>query len=130
MNSSRPMLVALSLVLSTAVGCGGSSNSAGSSTVKGTITVDGEALPEGSISFSSPSTGNAVMAPVKDGKFAVPSGMAPGQYKVVVAPPTPTPENPTPPASKIPEKYRIQETSDLTSTITNGANDVKFDLKS
>jgi hypothetical protein len=56
--------------------------------------------------------------------------MVPGTYKVSVTPPTPTPDNPTPPDSKIPEKYRAVGTTDLSSKITGGTNEVKLELKS
>jgi hypothetical protein len=112
------------------IGCGDSSRPTAPSTVRGVVTLDGQVLPEGVVNFSSSSTGDAAIAMVADGKFVVTGGMVPGTYKVSVTPPTPTPENPAPPVSKVPEKYRTPETTDLTSKITGGTNEVKLDLKS
>lgn len=113
-------------------GCGGvSSKPTTSSTVEGIVTLDGEALTEGTVNFASPSTGNAAIAAVgAGGKFVVIGGMVPGEYKVTITPPSPTPENPAPKESKVPEKYRSQGTSELSSKITSGRNELKFELKS
>ncbi len=119
-------VVGMSLI---AAGCGGSRPST-SSSVYGVVTLDGESLPEGTVNFASPMTGNAAIATVSEGKFVVTGGMVPGDYKIVVTPPTPTPDNPTPKESKIPEKYRNPETTDLTGKITSGRNEVKLELKS
>lgn len=128
MKLSRLTQLASALMLCLAVGCGGSSSGL-TSKVKGTITLDGVTLQAGTINFASPTTGDAAIAQVTDGKFVV-GRMAPGVYKVVVTPPTPTPDNPVTPESKIPAKYRAPETSDLTSTIKGGTIEVNFDLKS
>ena len=113
-------------------GCGGGGTGpATPSMVQGIVTLDGQALTAGTVNFASHLTGNSAIATVgADGKFTVPGGMVPGEYKIIVTPRTPTPENPTPPESKIPEKYRRPDTSDLTSRITSGRNDVKLELKS
>lgn len=111
-------------------GCGGGSGPSTSSTVYGVVTLDGQSLAEGTVNFASPATGNAAIATVNDGKFVVTGGMVPGDYKIVVTPPTPTPDNPMPKESKIPEKYRSPETTDLTEKIKGGRNEVKLELKS
>ncbi len=130
MKSSGLTWFASSLCLLATIGCGDSSRPTAPSTVRGVVTLDGQALPEGVVNFVSSSTGDAAIAKVADGKFVVTGGMVPGTYKVSVTPPTPTPENPMPAVSKVPEKYRAPETTDLSSTIKGGTNEVKLDLKS
>lgn len=130
MKFSPLTLIASALSLMAMIGCGDSSRPTAPATVRGVVTLDGEALKEGVVNFSSATTGDAAIAKVADGKFTVTGGMVPGTYKVSVTPPTPTPDNPTPPESKIPEKYRASATTDLSSTITGGTNEVKLDLKS
>jgi len=128
-----PRLLVLSALVGTslvAAGCGGGSRPYTSSSVYGMVTLDGQALPEGTINFASTLTGNAAIATVSDGKFVVTGGMVPGDYKIVVTPPNPTPDNPMPKESKIPEKYRNPETTDLTGKINGGRNEVKLELKS
>lgn len=98
--------------------------------VKGTVTLSGAPLTEGTVSFSSSATGNGAIAHLgPEGKFVVTGGIVAGDYKVVITPPTPTPDNPEPKKSDIPDKYRNEATTDLTAKITTGANDLKFDLK-
>ena len=113
-------------------GCGNEAKPTTSSSVEGVVTLNGTELVEGgTVNFTSPSTGNAAIALVgPDGKFVVIGGMVPGEYKVTVTPLTPTPEHPTPKDSSVPGKYRSPVTSDLTSKITSGKNDLKFELKS
>jgi len=113
-------------------GCAGDARPTTSSIVQGIVTLNGEELTEGgNVNFASPSTGNAAIAMVgPDGTFVVTGGMIPGEYKVTVTPPTPTPDHPDPIESKVPEKYRNRETSDLTSKITSGKNELKLNLKS
>jgi len=127
----RMILAAMVSVCGLVSGCGGDSRPTAPSVVQGVVTLNGTALTEGTVNFASPTTGNAAIAQVgADGKFVVTGGMVPGDYKVMVTPPTPTPENPNPPDSQIPEKYRTVETSDLKSKITGGRNEVKLELKS
>ena len=99
--------------------------------VKGTVTLDGAALTEGTINFTSAHSGNAAIAHLgPEGKFVITGGIVPGEYKVTITPPTPTPDNPTPKTSDIPEKYRSEETTDLTAKVSSTAGDLKFELKS
>jgi len=113
-------------------GCGSESKPTASSSVEGVVTLNGADLIEGgTVNFTSPATGNAAIAMVgPDGKFVVVGGMVPGEYKVTVTPLAPTPEHPAPKESSVPDKYRSPVTSDLTSKITSGKNELKFELKS
>lgn len=97
--------------------------------VQGLVTLGGKGLEEGTVNFSSAATGNGAIAKIgAEGKFVVTGGVVPGDYKVTITPPTPTPDNPKPKASKIPKKYRDLKTSDLTAKITSSSNDLKFEL--
>ena len=94
MKSSSLTWFASACCLVATIGCGDSSRPTAPSTVRGVVTLDGQALAEGVVNFSSSSTGDAAIAKVADGKFVVTGGMVPGTYKVSVTPPTPTPDNP------------------------------------
>lgn len=128
--TSRSLIIASSICsLFAIVGCSGGTSGPAPSMVAGSVTLAGKALSDGTVSFSSPGTGNGAIAKLgAEGKFVVSGGVVPGDYRVTVTPPTPTPDNPTPPASDIPEKYRSETTSDLTCKITGGSNTLKFEL--
>lgn len=126
----RRLLIASLLCFSTVAGCG-SPPALVVPEVKGIVTLDGAALTEGTINFTSRHSGNAAVAHLgPEGKFVVTGGIVPGEYTVTITPPTPTPDDPTPKKSDIPEKYRAEETTDLTAKISGTANELKFELKS
>jgi len=110
-------------------GCGGTPAKETPTGVKGVVTLAGKPLSEGTVNFSNSSTGNGAVAQLgSEGKFTVTGGVVPGEYKVTITPPTPTPENPAPKPSSIPDKYRNEATTDLKAKISSGANDLKFEL--
>jgi hypothetical protein len=130
MVSHRIFLTVVFCSLWVLPGCGKSDQSKAVSVAKGVVTLNGVALTEGTVNFNSPSTGNGAIAQLgPEGKFTIAGGIVPGEYKVTITPPTPTPENPTPKASDIPEKYRTEATTDLTATIKGTSSDLKFELK-
>lgn len=129
MLSRRLMIAAGFCGLWAVSGCSGTPAKETPTGVKGIVTLAGKPLPEGTVSFSNSATGNAAVAQLgAEGKFTVTGGVVPGEYKVTITPPTPTPDNPAPKASAIPEKYRNEATSDLKAKISSGANDLKFEL--
>lgn len=76
--SPRDGLVYLLMALAPGVlGCGG-----GKGTVTGTVTLDDKPLSVGTIAFQ-PAKGNAVSAPIKDGKYTV-EGVPTGEARVTV----------------------------------------------
>jgi len=129
-------------VLSTALalgvaltGCGKPAN--GRLEVSGTVTLDGEPLDQGSITFKNadpklPSSGALIL----NGSFHIPDGkgLLPGEYKVAVDAPDEGGETGTPggytmviPLSRIPEKYNAKTT--LTAQVKpEGENRFVFDL--
>lgn len=67
----------LSFLLPLAAGCGG-----GKGSVSGTVTLDGQPLPVGNITFL-PSNGPGATGPIEDGKYSV-KGVPTGQVTVTV----------------------------------------------
>ncbi len=129
MISRRMMVVAGFYGLWSLSGCGGTPAKETPTGVKGVVTLAGKPLSEGTVNFSNSSTGNGAVAQLgAEGKFTVTGGVVPGEYKVTITPPTPTPENPAPKPSSIPDKYRNEATTDLKAKISSGANDLKFEL--
>lgn len=129
MISRRLMIVTSFCGLWALSGCGGAPAKETPTGVKGVVTLAGKPLAEGTVSFSNSSTGNAAVAQLgAEGKFTVTGGVVPGEYKVTITPPTPTPDNPAPKPSSIPDKYRNEATTDLKAKISSGANDLKFEL--
>lgn len=129
MISRRMMVVAGFYGLWSLSGCGGTPAKETPTGVKGVVTLAGKPLSEGTVNFSNSSTGNGAVAQLgSEGKFTVTGGVVPGEYKVTITPPTPTPENPAPKPSSIPDKYRNEATTDLKAKISSGANDLKFEL--
>lgn len=113
--------------------------------VKGTVTLDGEPVSEGSISFipSGPEGGPTTGSLIENGKFSIPAekGAVLGDHKVEIRAPKQTGNQipVTPPAvspdgmvdevvESIPEKYNSKTT--LIHTIERGPNVVEFDLTS
>jgi len=111
-------------------GCGGGPVKPSLTIVKGIVKLNGSVVEEGTVNFASPSTGNGATAELDgDGTFVVSGGMVPGDYKVTITPPRPTPDNPVVPKSKIPQKYRSNAKTDLMATISASQNELQFDLK-
>jgi hypothetical protein len=126
-------LFALNLALGWAVAAGCSSEP----TVSGEVTLDGQPLKEGVISFepvdgkSQPASTNIV-----DGRFSL--TMTPGEKRVKISSPRPTGKKIKmidAPDSKeveemgdLPERYNIR--SELTMTVQGGKQEKKFELKS
>ncbi len=112
-----------------AAGCGGSRDTRTTGRVKGKVTLGGQPLSEGIVTFSSASVGSGAEAVVTaDGSFVVDGELLAGNYQIAVQPPGPTPDNPTPRKSGIPKKYRDPGTSQLAADVAVGDNEVSFDL--
>lgn len=109
-------------------------------TVTGTVTLDGQPLKTGDVSFH-PAGGNGAVAYGKidaNGKYVVSTGdetgLAPGQYAVTVvateAMPQPTGNVEVIPKVLTPLKYNTPETTDIKVEVKPGANEIPIDLKS
>ena len=104
--------------------------------VAGQVTLNGEPVTLGSVLFENAEQGISVNAPLdKQGRFEARThelaGLPTGTYRVAVSPrsfsdgATPLIVDPStvePPASSIPEKYHLPETSGLTTVIAPGKN--------
>lgn len=107
-------------------------------TVTGQITLAGEPLTTGNVSFHPVSSGAVAVGTIQaNGSYSVATGSAaglpPGEYIVTIVatkPIMPTPENsqPVPELLTLP-KYGSKETSDLRCTLKAGANRQNFDLQ-
>lgn len=133
-------------------GCSGPADgfSGGRGTVTGTVTIDGQPLPEGcSVLFMAASGGYTGSGPVGAGGsfsvfYKVPAGLPVGDYLVQISPPGPKGEaTPTDPVamgesirlskntankSPVPSRYSSTGTSGLTFTVQPGSNQADFAL--
>ncbi|WP_425400753.1 carboxypeptidase-like regulatory domain-containing protein [Aeoliella sp.] len=129
-------VTAIGLVATT--GCGGKFDS----TVQGKVTLDGEAVPQGTVSFLPTAGGPTAFARIdSSGTYEIrtgrEAGLSPGDYLVAVVANEPAPVSqtadggPPPPGKPItPPWYRSQETSGLKFTVTPGKNEINLDLTS
>ncbi len=84
----RPSLLSLGVLLSAGLffltGCG----SAGRHALQGTVTLDGQPVKTGTISFlpTAGTSGNSSGGEIKDGKFSIPAkvGLQTGEYRVTI----------------------------------------------
>ncbi len=130
----------LMLVLAVGVGClqGCSETRTIPKTIEvaGSVTLDGKPLTEGTINFTSASTGDAANASLgTEGRFLFANGVLPGTYRVTVTAPinmTPPAPGVAPPVIKfvIPARYMDPAATDLKATVAEGSDEFKFDLKS
>ncbi|MFG0332897.1 MAG: hypothetical protein ACF8TS_05995 [Maioricimonas sp. JB049] len=133
-------IVSIAVVAALVSGCGGGSD--GRVTASGTVSLDGQPLPDGSVTFFDENGGSAGVGIIENGRFSVSeasssTGIQPGTYKVAVQswesePGAVTDEGEiiVEGTSRIPEKYNSSETSGLTAEVGEGENQFEFDLKS
>ncbi len=141
-RSSR-IILGLALLCGPLVGCAGS-DGLPREAVSGTVTLDGQPLPDGAIQMIpvDKKDGIAAGAIIKDGKYEIEreKGLVPGQYRVVInsgqapaaapadGPPGPVVASDTP-KELIPSQYNLEST--LTADVKAGTpNSFPFDLKS
>jgi hypothetical protein len=130
---TRNLLIA-GLLLFAVAGCGGSQGR-----VSGQVTLDGQPLTKGDISFSPVADGVVASGQIDSGgnyslKVGTSAAIPPGSYRVTVVavePVAPTPEHPEPlPTLLTPKKYNNPATSELSAEVKAGSNTFNFDLKS
>ncbi len=135
MQPKQPMAWALLLpIILTLAGCGGDLVS-----VKGEVTIDGQTLGTGNVSFHPVDGGPIGHGSIQsDGSFTMRTGtekgLTPGKYRVTVVAtgevPEPTPQNPEPlPPLLVPARYGKPETSGLEYTVPPPDGRVKIELK-
>ena len=126
------------MAVATLVGCGGSYDS----TVKGIVTLDGNAVPRGTVSFVPQGSGPAAYGLIQsDGAYSVHTGreegLPPGQYTVTVAANEASTtergkDGGPPPVGKAitPAWYRDPSTSGLSFEVKSGGNEINLPLNS
>lgn len=126
----RLVLALLPVAVLALVGCGPGWGSA-----SGTVTLDGELLKDGVISFHPDGGGATAYGTVKDGAFSIATGqqdgLTSGKYKVTVSASTIPKEGTTETAKLItPAKYAKPASTDLEADVKPGPNSFKFEMKS
>lgn len=141
-------LVAGIFFVGVTAGCGGPANKYGA-VVTGTITIDGELAPSGTVTFHPVAKDGKIATGgiYPDGSFSLRTGqgdlregdggtVVPGEYIVTIMvtgpPPAPTTAIGGPPVSGpllVDERYVRRDTTDLRASIREGENVVHFDLK-
>ncbi len=126
------------LVCVALAGCGGAYNA----TASGNVTLDGNVVPRGTVSFSPTGPGPAAYARIEeDGSYSVRTGreegLPAGDYQVTVisnelSSVTQTAQGGPPPAGKpiTPLWYRSKDSSGLMFTVEPGSNEINLELKS
>ena len=126
------------LVLASISGCGGVYDSS----VTGTVTLDGTAVPRGTVTYHPTAGGPAAYALIQeDGSYTIHTGreegLPAGEYGVTVTanePPavkqTATGGPPPPGKAITPEWYRSMVASGLKFNVASGDNEINLELKS
>jgi len=106
--------------------------------VRGRVTFKGQPVKEGRVTFLNDKQGGAAEALIAgDGSYAVPNGVAVGEYVIEITPlvemkdtdPGKSPPAPVEkPAPDIPKKYRMQGTTPLRASVKAGANEFNFEM--
>lgn len=132
-NSWRGLVVGLFAVL--AIGCGTGNVDEPTGEVEGVVTLNGQPLPEGGVSFYDETTGNSAGGPIENGKFVIADPVKAGNYKVAIHPPEPAQpddeaagEQATADAALIPDGYQDESASGFTATVVEGPNSFEFAL--
>jgi len=133
--SSRRLFAGLfaMYVVLVAVGCEGGGTKM--YTLSGTVTLDGQAVPDGQITFRDAKNGKAFVGPIKDGKYEVKAEPGDMRVEIVAARVVPgkfdTTTNPgvSEPVSEmyIPKQYNVETT--LLAKVDGNAT-LPFELKS
>lgn len=151
--TQRARYLALVLAIATATGLVGCDRGPSTAPVHGKVTYKGKAVPIGTVTFYPTEGGRPAVGSIReDGSYELArkqlgDGVILGDYKVTIeavkaAPSAEKPASLTgelgesagafaapPPKYLVPEKYSVQETSDLTATVESGDNTIDFDLK-
>jgi hypothetical protein len=103
--------------------------------VSGTVSVDGEPLKTGTITFHPVAGGADAYGTITGGSYSISTGQDPGlktgQYQVMVSATT-IPESGSAEKAKLltPAKYATPQTSDLKADVHSGSNRCDFKLNS
>lgn len=134
MRAFRWLLVFAVLVPMALPGCSETPTIPKTVEVSGSVTLDGKPLTEGTVNFSSSTTGDAANATLGEGgRFLFGNGVLPGSYRVTITGPvnnTPPAPGVTPPVLKfvIPTKYMDPASTDLKAEVSKENSEFKFEL--
>ena len=136
---SKSDLIALSVLFVVVImssGCGGGREAS----VNGTVTLDGQLLDHGTVSFIPVPQGAGAHATIEpDGTFSASTGgtngLDPGEYLLTISALGESTEDPrggppVPGELLTPKKYASSKTSELRFTIQPGSNDLEVELHS
>ena len=128
---SRYLLITLALVGLSTLGCGKDLPS----TVSGKVTLDGNPLTKGTVTFAPEGEGRIAYGEIdSSGNYTVRTlndqGMQVGEYKVTVIATGEAPASDVPPPLITPAKYADAATSGFTASVAPGPNTFNFDLVS
>jgi len=133
MTSWRSLVMGFVALL--CAGCGSGEAAKTTGQVEGTVTLNGQLLPDGGVSFYDEATGNSAGGMIENGKFIITESVETGDYKVAVHPPAPpqpedeaSGEQARSDAALIPEGYQDESSSGLTATVVEGPNSFQFAL--
>lgn len=102
-------------------------------TVKGTVTLDGAPYENAAVCFLDLETGQAASAEIQPGgTFSIDQPLPVGTYSVYLAPKAPPESDQPVPVTmdaSVPDKYWSEAATDIKIPVTEGANDVKVELK-
>ncbi len=136
----KSLVMTLGILSLTACGCGGSGGNPNLVKVSGKVSINGTAISQGMISFTS-AKGDGYSSPIGNGgQYSLGNteteiGALPGEYKVMVVANdgiAKMGENGKVelPKSLVPEKYSNLKSTDLTASVKAGqSNEINFDLK-
>lgn len=132
LQAAAPRLLA-AVVLALFGGCGSGLDA----TVDGTVTLDGQPLTNGTVSFHPKGTAPVAYGQIQsDGTYTASTGssegITPGEYTatVVATKPDPDPSDEKPPEPLTPVRYASPETSGLDVTVRSGQNHLPLELRS
>lgn len=115
------LFVAASLFLTTAIGCRSVEDEIPEATarVSGIVAIAGKPVGRGTVCFYSLKTGATTQGLLdKRGRFEFESPLPPGEYTVYLGG-----------ASRVPERYLSETSSDRRITLVSGSNDLTIDLE-
>lgn len=96
--------------------------------VSGTVSLNGQPIPDGTVHFFSETLGMGGMAPINaEGHYKMPGKLPVGDYVVSLTGPESTPDEPDPKPTLIPKKFWSPQSSKLQYTVTTGPN--QFDIE-
>lgn len=117
-SQSVPLLLTVLLLL----GCG-SGTKGPHGGISGKVTLDGNPVTAGQVSFFSSEMATGGMATIQaDGTYQLETPLPTGEYAVTLAGPVEEPGGPAAPPFKVPPRYLQPASSGLTCTVSAGEN--------